>query len=108
MPNWYALIVYNWIFQTYHFLNRVQPYSYGTIGRTMNVILPETERMQLRRMRERGHFDRGTIYSILDAMPMCHIGYVLKGSPVVMPTFQWREGDHVYWHASSGGRKSVV
>ena len=21
-----------------------------------------------------------------------------------MPTIQWREGDHVYWHASNGGR----
>lgn len=55
-------------------------------------------------MRERGRFDRETIYSILDAMPMCHIGYVLDDLPVVMPTIQWREGDHVYWHASGGGR----
>ncbi|MGB1109521.1 MAG: pyridoxamine 5'-phosphate oxidase family protein, partial [Gammaproteobacteria bacterium] len=31
-------------------------------------------------------------------------GYVIDGSPVVMPTIQWRAGDHVYWHASSGGR----
>jgi uncharacterized protein len=37
-------------------------------------------------------------------MPMCHIGYMQQNSPVVMPTFQWREGDHIYWHASSGGR----
>jgi len=70
----------------------------------MDDILPKTERTRLRRMRERGHFDRETIYSILDAMPMCHIGYVLDNSPVVMPSFQWREGDHVYWHASNGGR----
>jgi len=70
----------------------------------MSGILSQTERTRLRRMRKRGYFDRETIYSILDAMPMCHIGYVLNDSPVVMPTFQWREGDHVYWHASSGGR----
>ncbi len=63
-----------------------------------------TERTRLRRLRERGHFDRKTIYAILDAMPMCHVGYVIDGSPVVMPSFQWREGDHVYWHGSSGGR----
>ena len=55
-------------------------------------------------MRERGRFDRKVIYAILDAMPMCHIGYVLDDSPVVMPTIQWREGDHIYWHASNGGR----
>lgn len=70
----------------------------------MNDVLHKTERTQLRRMRERGYFDRETMYSILDAMPMCHIGYVINDSPVVMPTFQWREGGHVYWHASSGGR----
>ena len=66
--------------------------------------LETTERTRLRRYHERGHFDRATIDAILDAMPMCHVGYLIEGKPVVMPTFQWREGDHVYWHASSAGR----
>jgi len=66
--------------------------------------LKETDRTRLRRQRGRGHFDRQTIYQILDAVPMCHIGYVIDGSPVVMPTLQWREDGHVYWHASNGGR----
>lgn len=66
--------------------------------------LLQTERTRLRRMRERGHFDRETICSVLDAMPMCHIGYVIDGSPVVVPTIQWRHGNRVYWHASHGGR----
>ena len=66
--------------------------------------LETTERTRLRRYHERGHFDRATIDAILDAMAMCHVGYLIKGKPVVMPTFQWREGDHVYWHASSAGR----
>ncbi|HJM93316.1 MAG: pyridoxamine 5'-phosphate oxidase family protein [Alphaproteobacteria bacterium] len=70
----------------------------------MTETLAISERTRLRRARERGYFDRETIYGILDAMPLCNVGYVIDGSPVVMPTFQWREGDHVYWHASSGGR----
>lgn len=70
----------------------------------MNDELPETERTRLRRRRERGHFDRQTIHGILDAMPMCHVGCAIDGTPVVMPTLQWREGDSVYWHASGGGR----
>lgn len=70
----------------------------------MKETLPITERTRLRRLRERGDFSRETIYAILDAMPLCHVGYVIDGAPVVMPTFQWREGDHVYWHASAGGR----
>ena len=66
--------------------------------------LDMTDRTRLRRYHERGHYDRATIDAILDAMAMCHVGYLIDGKPVVMPTFQWREGDHVYWHASSAGR----
>lgn len=41
---------------------------------------------------------------MLDAQPLCHVGYVLDGAPQVTPTLQWREGDHVYWHGSSASR----
>ena len=70
----------------------------------MSETLPVTEKTRLRRAPKRGDFSRKTIYAILDAMPLCHVGYVIDGSPVVMPTIQWREGDHVYWHGSSAGR----
>lgn len=63
-----------------------------------------TERTRLRRLRERGSHDRAAIDSILDATPLCHLGYVLDGSPVVTPTLQWREGDRVYWHGSNASR----
>lgn len=70
----------------------------------MNDPLTVTERTQLRRLHERGHFDRKTIYSILDAVPLCHVGYLIDGKPAVTPSFQWREGDNVYWHGSSASR----
>ena len=70
----------------------------------MSEALKKTDRSRPRRMHERGRFDRETANAILDAMPMCHVGYLIDGKPIVMPTFQWREGDHVYWHASSAGR----
>jgi nitroimidazol reductase NimA-like FMN-containing flavoprotein (pyridoxamine 5'-phosphate oxidase superfamily) len=63
-----------------------------------------TERVRLRRMHERGHFDAATIHGILDAMPLAHVGYVHEGQPYVTPTLQWREGDRVYWHGSSASR----
>lgn len=66
--------------------------------------LPATDRSRLRRAHDRGAFDRATIDAILDAQPLCHVGYVLDGAPMVTPTFQWREGDHVYWHGSSASR----
>ncbi|HFD15081.1 MAG TPA: pyridoxamine 5'-phosphate oxidase family protein [Rhodospirillales bacterium] len=63
--------------------------------------LPPTDRTRLRRAHERGRYDRGTIDAILDAQPVCHIAYLRDGTPALLPTLQWREGDHVYWHGSS-------
>ncbi|MGD9864754.1 MAG: pyridoxamine 5'-phosphate oxidase family protein [Pseudodonghicola sp.] len=63
-----------------------------------------TDRSRLRRAHERGHYDRATVNAILDAQPMCSVGYVIDGKPYVTPTLQWREGDHVYWHGSSASR----
>lgn len=70
----------------------------------MTDTLPVTDRSRLRRAHQRGHFDRATIDAILDAQPMCSVGYVIDGRPYVTPTLQWREGDHVYWHGSSASR----
>lgn len=63
-----------------------------------------TERSRLRRSHDRGHFDRETVNTILDAQPMCSVGYVIDGKPFVTPTLQWREGNRVYWHGSSASR----
>lgn len=66
--------------------------------------LAVTERTRLRRAHQRGHFDRATVNAILDAQPMCSVGYVIDGKPYVTPTLQWREGEHVYWHGSAASR----
>lgn len=65
---------------------------------------PVTERNRLRRKHERGHYDRASIYPILDAAMLCHIAYVIDGQPYCTPTAFWREGDHLYWHGSSASR----
>lgn len=59
---------------------------------------------RLRRMNKRAHYDEATIHAILDAQPLCTVGYVFDGAPVVTPTLQWREGHHIYWHGSSASR----
>lgn len=59
---------------------------------------------RLRRMNKRAHYDEATIHAILDAQPLCTVGYVFDGKPVVTPTLQWREGGHIYWHGSSASR----
>jgi hypothetical protein len=70
-------------------------------------ILPSfkpTQRTRVRRVHERGHYDRETIFAILDSAMMCHIGYVIDGQPYVTPTLFWREGERLYWHGSSASR----
>ena len=63
-----------------------------------------TARTKVKRAHERGHYDRETVYAILDAGLMCHVGYVIEGQPYVTPTAYWREGDRVYWHGSSASK----
>lgn len=61
-------------------------------------------RSKVRRLPKRGHYDRATVYAILDAGFICHVGYAIDGQPYVTPTAYWREGDTVYWHGSSASR----
>ncbi len=63
-----------------------------------------TPRTRLKRANKRGSYDRETVYAILDAGLLCHIGYVVDGQPFVTPTCHWRDGNRVYWHGSSASR----
>lgn len=63
-----------------------------------------TKRTRVKRMPKRGQYDRAAVYKILDAGAICHVGYVIDGSPYVTPTAYWRQGDRIYWHGSSASR----
>lgn len=65
----------------------------------------KTERTRLRRKHERGSYDEAEVFAFLDSMPLAHIAFIDEfGLPACLPTLQWREGNHVYWHASSAAR----
>jgi nitroimidazol reductase NimA-like FMN-containing flavoprotein (pyridoxamine 5'-phosphate oxidase superfamily) len=66
--------------------------------------LPPSERVRIKRLHQRGSYDRSVIDAILDATPVAHIGYNFGGAPYVTPTLHWREGDHLYWHGSAASR----
>ena len=66
--------------------------------------LKKTRLSTAKRLAKRAHYDRATVNAILDAGLIAHIGHVVDGKPVVIPTAYWREGDHVYWHGSSKAR----
>jgi uncharacterized protein len=63
-----------------------------------------TQRTRVKRIHDRGRYDRETVYAILDAGVICHVGSVIDGPPYVTPTSYWRHGDRLYWHGSSASR----
>lgn len=66
---------------------------------------PPSDRVRLRRKRERGSYDRATIDAILDEALIAHLGIVdEQGQPFVIPTLHARSGDLVYCHGSSASR----
>ena len=56
-----------------------------------------TDRVRLRRKRERGSYERATIDAILDEALIAHLGIADEhGQPFVIPTLHARDGDVVY------------
>ena len=70
----------------------------------MDVALPlsPTARSTIRRGAKRARTDRAELYAVLDAGLIGHLGVVLGGSPVVLPTGYGRRGDTLYLHGSTG------
>lgn len=58
----------------------------------------------MRRLHERGAYDRETIDAVLDAALVCHLGFVSDGAPVVIPTLHARVGDELLLHGSAASR----
>jgi uncharacterized protein len=63
-----------------------------------------TERTQVKRLPKRGHYERETVYSILDSAFVCHVGFSVDGQPFVIPTNYGRSGDTLYLHGSAASR----
>lgn len=64
--------------------------------------LSATRRTRLNRLKDRGRTDRAELYAVLDAGLICHLGVVVDGTPVVVPTGYGRVGDTLYLHGSTG------
>lgn len=59
------------------------------------------DKTRIRRLPERAVVDREAIAAILDEGFVCHVGYVVDGRPVVIPTLYVRDGDRVLLHGSN-------
>jgi nitroimidazol reductase NimA-like FMN-containing flavoprotein (pyridoxamine 5'-phosphate oxidase superfamily) len=64
----------------------------------------KTANTRIRRMPERGHYDRETVYSIVDEALICHAGFVEAGRPFVIPTIHARMGDTLVLHGAKASR----
>lgn len=65
---------------------------------------PKTPLNTVKRMPERGKYDKENIYPIIDASPICHVGFVQDGQPFVIPTIHGRIGDTLVLHGAKASR----
>lgn len=70
--------------------------------------LPVTERTRLRRRGEQGSLDRADLDAILAAGFICHLGVVVDGHPLVIPTVYGATGRDLYIHGSVASRSLVA
>jgi nitroimidazol reductase NimA-like FMN-containing flavoprotein (pyridoxamine 5'-phosphate oxidase superfamily) len=70
--------------------------------------LSTTERTTLHRLRERGRTDRSDLYAVLDAGLVCHLGVLVDGTPMVLPTGYGRRGNTLYLHGSSANQSLLA
>ncbi|MBK00880.1 MAG: flavin-nucleotide-binding protein [Acidimicrobiaceae bacterium] len=63
-----------------------------------------SKRTAIRRMPDRGSYDRETIHSILDEGLLAHVGMTTEQGPVVIPMLYGREEESLFLHGSPASR----
>ena len=70
----------------------------------MSSQIERTPRSRVRRLPQRGSYDRAVINQVLDEGIVAHVGFVHEGSPFVIPMGYARDGDRLLLHGSSASR----
>jgi nitroimidazol reductase NimA-like FMN-containing flavoprotein (pyridoxamine 5'-phosphate oxidase superfamily) len=65
---------------------------------------PPTKRATVRQKPQRAHYDRETVNAILDEGLVCHVGFIVEGAPIVIPTGYARDGDRLLLHGGAASR----
>jgi len=63
-----------------------------------------TARTTMYRHADRGSYDRALAHGIIDEALVCHVGFVIGGEAVVLPTTHARIGDRLYLHGAVKNR----
>jgi nitroimidazol reductase NimA-like FMN-containing flavoprotein (pyridoxamine 5'-phosphate oxidase superfamily) len=66
--------------------------------------LVPSDRTRIKRLPERGRYERATVEAILDEGFVCHLGFTTERGPVVIPTSYGRVDDRLYIHGSPASR----
>jgi uncharacterized protein len=66
--------------------------------------LAVTPRTKLRRMAQRGSFDRELVNDILDEGFVCHVSFLFQGKACLIPTVYARAGDSLVLHGATSNR----
>jgi nitroimidazol reductase NimA-like FMN-containing flavoprotein (pyridoxamine 5'-phosphate oxidase superfamily) len=66
--------------------------------------LSQTTRTTLKRLPQRGSYDRELINQILDEAFICHVAFIVDGQPFVIPTGYARADDKLFIHGSQSSR----
>ncbi len=67
-------------------------------------VVEVTPRTKVRRFPPRGHYDKRTIWGILDKAVIAHVGFSKDETPAMLPMVFFRKGDHVYFHGAHKNR----
>src|SRR3954469_19633391 len=63
-----------------------------------------TTRTQVRRLPQRGVYDKSEVYAILDEGFICHVGFAIDAQPYVIPTGYARLDETLIIHGSQASR----
>jgi nitroimidazol reductase NimA-like FMN-containing flavoprotein (pyridoxamine 5'-phosphate oxidase superfamily) len=63
-----------------------------------------TNKNRVKRLPERGTYDRASIYQIIDEALICHVAFVQDDEPFVIPTLHARHEDAILLHGASSSR----
>jgi nitroimidazol reductase NimA-like FMN-containing flavoprotein (pyridoxamine 5'-phosphate oxidase superfamily) len=66
--------------------------------------LSSTERTRHRRLHEQGRTDRAALFDVLRAGFVCHLGVLVDGTPMVVPTVYGFDDAFLYFHGSVASR----
>ncbi len=61
---------------------------------------PFSDDVRIRRVPERGNYDRSVMYEIADAGLVAHVATVREGQPIIIPMFCVRDGNNLLLHGA--------